>query len=67
MKKSSEFSRHTQERLNNTPFDELDAAETRLSGWDFHLAYLKSRMTTDELAALAWVEQHAGNMQEVIA
>ena len=31
MKKSSEFSRNTQERLNNTPFDELDAAEKRLT------------------------------------
>jgi len=31
MKKSREISAGTQERLNNTPFEELDAAEKRLT------------------------------------
>lgn len=59
MKMSSSFSDTTSERLNYTTFDELDAAEKRLSmaGFDLHLAYLKSKMTADELQVIAYCEE----------
>ena len=59
MEKSSIFSANTLNALNNAPFEDLDAAEKRLSGWDFHLNYLKSKMTAEQLAVIAFCEQHS--------
>ena len=58
MKLSSLFSQNTLERLNNAPFDELDAAKKRLSGFDYFQAYLVEHMTPTERAALEWVESN---------
>ena len=59
MRKSSDFSVSTLKQLNGATFAELDAAETRLAGWDYHLAYLKRNMTQEQRDAITLFEQYA--------
>ena len=55
MEKSREISAAAEARRDNVPLQ----AGNSLSGWDFHLNYLKSKMTAEQLAVIAFCEQHS--------